>query len=309
MLLELDGQGPMYQQLSRALRHAVQVGRLPPGKRLPSTRDLCQSVRVSRNTVRSAYQHLTAAGVVGGRHGSGTFALAPAKSPLTAAHQQHLTPQSRFSARTRAIHDYAAPRLHTGLRFNLQYGEPLTDPLLPDLWRRELARAAAYTSSGYPPMQGLVELRQSVASYLSERRGIVAVRPRYASSQSRLDLAPDSWCAAVVLQLPAQVLSNPHRGSPGQQANASTVNEASVSLSPASSPRATRRKSKRSRASSLLRASGRSRCFRDGAVRLGHWLLRPPHLSPCGDRAHRLVAGSGVFGRDVALPLRCARHH
>ena len=65
MLLELDGQGPMYQQLSRALQHAVQVGRLPPGKRLPSTRELCQSMQLSRNTVRSAYEHLTAAGVVG----------------------------------------------------------------------------------------------------------------------------------------------------------------------------------------------------------------------------------------------------
>jgi GntR family transcriptional regulator / MocR family aminotransferase len=174
MLLELDGQGPMYQQLSRALQHAVQVGRLPPGKRLPSTRDLCQSMQMSRNTVRSAYEHLTAAGVVGGRLGSGTFALAPAKSAPPTSHQQHLAPQSRFSARTRAIHDYAMPRLHTGLRFNLQYGEPLTDPLLPDLWRRELARAAAYTSLGYPPMQGLIDLRQAVASYLSERRGIVA---------------------------------------------------------------------------------------------------------------------------------------
>ena len=51
----------------------------------------------------------------------------------------------------------------------MQNGEPLTD-----LWCQELARAATHTSLGDPPMQGLIELRQAVASHLSERRGIVA---------------------------------------------------------------------------------------------------------------------------------------
>ena len=49
-----------------------------------------------------------------------------------------------------------AQPVHTGLRLNLRYGEPVTDPLVPDLWRRELARAATHTSLGYPPMQGLI---------------------------------------------------------------------------------------------------------------------------------------------------------
>ena len=64
--------------------------------------------------------------------------------------------------------------VHTGLRLNLRCGKPLTDPMVPDLWRRELARAATHISLGYPPMQGLIKLQQAVANYLYERRGIVA---------------------------------------------------------------------------------------------------------------------------------------
>ena len=46
--------------------------------------------------------------------------------------------------------------VHIGLRFNLRYGKPVTDPLVPDLCRRELALAAIHTSLGYSPMQGLI---------------------------------------------------------------------------------------------------------------------------------------------------------
>jgi GntR family transcriptional regulator / MocR family aminotransferase len=208
MFLELDGQGPKYQQLGRALQQAMAEGRLAPGARLPSTRDLAHTLRLSRNTVRSAYDHLAAGGVIAGRHGSGSYTLAsPSKGPPAqpAAPPAALPPQSRFSARTRAIHDYAAPRIHRGLRFNLQYGEPLTDVLLPDVWKRELARAASYTRLGYPPMQGLPELRQAVARYLHERRGIVAEADDIvivAGTQQALSLAArvllDEGAAAVM---------------------------------------------------------------------------------------------------------------
>jgi len=174
MLPELDGQGPLYQQLSRALRAAVEAGRLPAGGRLPSTRELAEALELSRNTVRAAYDHLVASGVIASRHGSGAYALPAGPVPQGVGERNRIPPTSRYSARTRAIHDYAAPRLHRGLRFNLQYGEPLADALLPDTWRRELARAAAYTSLGYPPMQGLPELRLEVARWLRERRGIDA---------------------------------------------------------------------------------------------------------------------------------------
>ena len=44
----------------------------PPGYRLPSTRSLAERLRISRNTVLSAYEELAAEGLVQGRVGSGT---------------------------------------------------------------------------------------------------------------------------------------------------------------------------------------------------------------------------------------------
>ncbi len=174
MLLDLDGRGPIYQQVSRAIQIALRHGRLATGGRLPSTRDLAQELKISRNTARAAYDDLAAAGIVIGRQGSGSFAATAPLNVPPSSHAPLLAPQSAFSRRTREIRDFSIGAIHRGLRFNLQYGEPLTDQLLPDLWRRELARAAAYTSLGYPFAQGLPELRQQIAGYLAQRRGIEA---------------------------------------------------------------------------------------------------------------------------------------
>src|SRR6516225_2166455 len=70
---ELDGEGPKYLQLSRAIRSAVQEGRIANGARLPPTRELAQALGLARNTVRGAYEHLGTTGFVHGRVGAGSF--------------------------------------------------------------------------------------------------------------------------------------------------------------------------------------------------------------------------------------------
>lgn len=173
MLLDLDGKGPIYQQVSRAVQSALRSGQLAAGERLPSTRDLASDLKISRNTARAAYEDLAAAGVLVGRHGSGSYAAPSSTRTASSAGDPDRPPQSEFSRRTRELGDLTIGYRHRGLRFNLQYGEPLTDQLLPDVWRRELTRAAAYTSLGYPMSQGLPELREQIAVYLGRRRGIV----------------------------------------------------------------------------------------------------------------------------------------
>src|SRR5690606_18925809 len=71
--LELDGGGPVYGQLVRALKSAVLEGRLAPGSRLPATRALAAELGLSRNSVLIAYDQLCAEGFVEGRVGSGTY--------------------------------------------------------------------------------------------------------------------------------------------------------------------------------------------------------------------------------------------
>ncbi|HJV71984.1 PLP-dependent aminotransferase family protein [Ideonella sp.] len=203
MHLDLDGEGPQYLQLSRAIRHAVQQGRIAGGARLPATRELAQTLGLARNTVRAAYEHLGSTGLLRGRVGAGSFvnaappALAPAGRPAADSAPRVDAP-SAWARRARALeHEFALWRYRPSLRHNLQYGEPFTDALLPEQWRNELARAALYTGPGYPPMQGLPALREAVCEYLRERRAVLATPDDViivAGTQQGLSL-----CARVLL--------------------------------------------------------------------------------------------------------------
>ena len=70
MYVELDGQGPRYAQLIRALKAAILDARLAAGSRLPASRTLARELDVSRNTVLAAYEQLQAEGFLLGRVGS-----------------------------------------------------------------------------------------------------------------------------------------------------------------------------------------------------------------------------------------------
>src|SRR5690349_22827517 len=65
------------EQLVATLRSAVVQGRLTPGTRLPSTRDLAADLSVSRGLVLAAYEQLTAEGRLVAVRGSGTVVAAP----------------------------------------------------------------------------------------------------------------------------------------------------------------------------------------------------------------------------------------
>ncbi len=172
MFIDRDGNGPLYQQLTRAIKKLVVSGDLAYGSKLLNTRDLAVELGVSRNTLRAAFDQLVAEGVIETRVGSGTFVayagLAHAKKPTLRA----VRPQSRFSARVRKIKNFAIVNMHKGLRYNLQYGEPIHDLAAVDSWRRALSHAAMHTKLNYPGSQGLLSLRQSLCEYLLRRRGI-----------------------------------------------------------------------------------------------------------------------------------------
>jgi DNA-binding FadR family transcriptional regulator len=55
------------------IRDGIRDGRFPPGGRVPSERELCAELRVSRTLVRLTLARLVAAGVLVVRHGSGYY--------------------------------------------------------------------------------------------------------------------------------------------------------------------------------------------------------------------------------------------
>ncbi|MFL6760819.1 PLP-dependent aminotransferase family protein [Sphingomonas sp.] len=67
------GSREIASHLFRQLRSAILDGRLLPGSRLPSTRAAPDVFGASRNTVQDVYDRLAQEGLVGARHGSGTY--------------------------------------------------------------------------------------------------------------------------------------------------------------------------------------------------------------------------------------------
>jgi DNA-binding transcriptional regulator YhcF (GntR family) len=79
---------PTYLQLVQQVEHALRLGYLSPGDRLPRIRDVVAALAINPNTVAKAYRELEMKGLTTGRPGQGTFieaTLGPVAPPeLTA---------------------------------------------------------------------------------------------------------------------------------------------------------------------------------------------------------------------------------
>ena len=67
--------GEVYASLADTLEQAIRSGRLPPGSRLPTHRDLAKRLGVAVSTVSRAYAEATERGLIDGAVGRGTFVL------------------------------------------------------------------------------------------------------------------------------------------------------------------------------------------------------------------------------------------
>jgi GntR family transcriptional regulator / MocR family aminotransferase len=152
--LDLDkDQGTIGARIERALREAIRDGRLKPGARLPSTRDLCVQLGVSRGVVAGAYAQLAAEGYLRTRQGAGTTVAA-----ISTPAQQ----RGRSHARR-------------ALRYDLSPFRPALDGFPRSAWVSALGRACRRATDeqlGYPDPAGLQELREALASYLGRARGV-----------------------------------------------------------------------------------------------------------------------------------------
>jgi GntR family transcriptional regulator len=74
--LDQSSRVPLYTQLQRALRRAIDARVLRPDDALPPERDLAVDLEISRITVRKAIEGLVAEGILTRRQGAGTFVTA-----------------------------------------------------------------------------------------------------------------------------------------------------------------------------------------------------------------------------------------
>jgi GntR family transcriptional regulator/MocR family aminotransferase len=164
--LDLDraGRTPLAEQVYRAIREAIESGRLASGARLPSWRDLAAQLGVSRGTVRVAYERLIAEQFAIGLGAAGTrVSERPARSSSPVADWlPEATPLPDLYPDFRAV-----PQ-------TFQMGVPSRAAFPVKLWSRLLARetrrAAALVT--YPDPRGEPDLRREIAAYLALARGL-----------------------------------------------------------------------------------------------------------------------------------------
>lgn len=63
----------IFQQLADTLSHRILEGKLQPGERIPSVRDLAEEFEVNRNTLLRTYTLLNEAGIIENKRGVGFF--------------------------------------------------------------------------------------------------------------------------------------------------------------------------------------------------------------------------------------------
>ncbi|HEY2794033.1 MAG TPA: PLP-dependent aminotransferase family protein [Micromonosporaceae bacterium] len=155
--LDLDG-GRGRTAIERALRAAVQSGRLHAGVRLPSSRTLAIDLGVARNSVVEAYGNLVAEGWLTAVTGSGTRVADRPIEPSPAP-------------------DPSAAPADGEPRYSLRAGQPDPSTFPRTAWlaaAKRAVQAAPADAFSYGDPRGRVELRRALADYLSRARGVRA---------------------------------------------------------------------------------------------------------------------------------------
>lgn len=71
--MEFQSTKGIFQQIADTLSHRILEGKLPPGERVPSVRDLAAEFEVNRNTLLRTYSILEDAGIIVNKRGIGFF--------------------------------------------------------------------------------------------------------------------------------------------------------------------------------------------------------------------------------------------
>jgi GntR family transcriptional regulator/MocR family aminotransferase len=153
------GTSPLRHRLAAAIANDVRAGRLRPGTRLPSSRDLAAQLGVSRGVVTDAYAQLVA---------QGFLAVQARRAPIVAAGAP-ATPGD------------APPPRRRDVRFDFTPTTPDVTLFPRDVWRRALdaaLRTAPASALDYGDRHGSEPLRLALAERLGRVRGVVTTPRR-----------------------------------------------------------------------------------------------------------------------------------
>ncbi len=179
-LLPREQRIPAFRWLYETLRAEILAGRLKPGARLPSTRDLAARHSLSRGTVVAAYQRLQAEGYTEGSVGSGTYVsrvlpddLLRVATPTAAARAAAGVQRRRFSEQGLRVQRFPVleNRPSRAFRPNLPALDLFPVALWAQVTTRRLERASTNLLLGCDPM-GYRPLQEAICGYLGSSRGV-----------------------------------------------------------------------------------------------------------------------------------------
>lgn len=157
--LEVDRSAalPLNEQIRRGIISLINDGSLPPGTRMPSSRQLANDLAVSRSVVVETYQQLTAEGWLESRSRSGTRVA-------------RLSPTMRTM-----VVDTAPAEAPRQARWNLVPGSADVRSFPRREWMsclNTVIRRMSAADLDYPQMAGVPDLREELASYLGRVRAV-----------------------------------------------------------------------------------------------------------------------------------------
>lgn len=103
---------PISSQIAEQIATLCASGKLAPGDRLSSVRELARELAVNQNTILRVYERLTRDGLLEMRHGQGTFVAEDSVGLTRAAHRKRLTEELRQLARQGVALGLDADDLH-----------------------------------------------------------------------------------------------------------------------------------------------------------------------------------------------------
>lgn len=166
---------PMFRQLYEGIKQSVLSGKLAAGAQLPPTRELARQLRISRQTVLNAYEHLVAEGYLSGTVGKGTFVSQSLPLPRSTTKSETSRPLRPLSSRgTCFTGPQVAINTHEGPPKAFRIGMPGLDLFPFDVWARLEARRWRKPPHelGYSDPIGYKPLREALAGYLGASRGV-----------------------------------------------------------------------------------------------------------------------------------------
>ena len=86
---------PVSSQIEQQIAMLCAAGKLLPGERLPSVRELARQLAVNQNTVLRVYDRLVRDNLLEMRQGQGTFVAANSRAESIASHRKRLLDEMR----------------------------------------------------------------------------------------------------------------------------------------------------------------------------------------------------------------------